>query len=529
MHKLPINNSFTNTLPEDPIQENFTRQVSDVAYSIATPLKFEKASLIHVSQLAEELGFDVQEIKEEEFLKLFTGQVLYPNTQSYAMAYAGHQFGNWAGQLGDGRAINLFEILEKDKRWAFQLKGAGPTPYSRRGDGLAVLRSSVREHLCSEAMHHLGVPTTRSLSLSLSGDQVLRDVMYDGHPDYEKGAIVCRVAPSFIRFGNFELAAAQGDNDLLKKLADYTLSTFFTDIKTTGKEAYLQLFQEVTDRTLEMILHWQRVGFVHGVMNTDNMSILGLTIDYGPYGWLEPYDHGWTPNTTDRQNKRYRYGAQPEIGLWNLLQLANALFPLVEDAVPLQKILDSYKINYQVQYLETMMNKLGIYHTHKDDRDLIQTLEENLHLHETDMTIFYRELSKIDHKTAQNDAFKIISIAFYHIDQLTEARKNSWIAWLESYVLRLELDVKMETGNALAFAKARTEKMNATNPKYVLRNYIAQLVIDEADKGDYQLLNDIYTMLQKPYEEQPEYDKWYALRPEWARDKVGCSMLSCSS
>jgi uncharacterized protein YdiU (UPF0061 family) len=529
MHKLPINNSFTNALPEDPIKENFTRQVTGAAYSQATPLTFKKASLIHVSKLAEELGFDKEEIESAEFLQLFTGQVLYPKTQSYAMAYAGHQFGNWAGQLGDGRAINLFEILQNDKRCAFQLKGAGPTPYSRRGDGLAVLRSSIREHLCSEAMHHLGVPTTRSLSLSLSGEEVLRDMMYDGNAVHEKGAIVCRVAPSFIRFGNFELAAAQGENELLKKLTDYTISTFYKDITTTGKEAYLQFFQQVTDRTLEMIMHWQRVGFVHGVMNTDNMSILGLTIDYGPYGWLEPYDHGWTPNTTDRQNKRYRYGAQPEIGLWNLLQLANALFPLIEDAAPLQEILDSYKTNYQVQYLETMMNKLGIYHTHKDDRDLIQQLEDILHLHETDMTIFYRELSKIDSKTDKIDAFKVISIAFYHLHQLSDAHRKEWQDWLESYIDRLIFDVEKNDGDYSAFAKARTQKMNATNPKYVLRNYIAQLVINEADKGEYSLLNEIYTMLQNPYDEQPEFEKWYALRPEWARSKVGCSMLSCSS
>ena len=529
MHKLHIDNSFINALPEDPIKENFTRQVTGAAYSQATPLKFEKASLIHVSEFAKELGFDQEEIESAEFLQLFTGQALYPKTQPYAMAYAGHQFSNWAGQLGDGRAINLFEILQNDKRWAFQLKGAGPTPYSRRGDGLAVLRSSIREHLCSEAMHHLGIPTTRSLSLSLSGEEVLRDVLYDGHPEYEKGAIVCRVAPSFIRFGNFELAAAQGENELLKKLTDYTISTFYKDITTSGKDAYINFFQAVTDRTLEMIMHWQRVGFVHGVMNTDNMSILGLTIDYGPYGWLEPYDHGWTPNTTDRQHKRYRYGAQPEIGLWNLLQLANALFPLIEDAAPLQEILDSYKTNYQVQYLETMMNKLGIYHTHKDDRDLIQQLEEILHLHETDMTIFYRELSKIDSKTALNDAFEVISIAFYHIDQITDKHRKKWLDWLTSYINRLVYDVEKNDGDHSAFAKARTQKMNATNPKYVLRNYIAQLVIDQADKGDYLLLNDIYTMLKKPYDEQPEFERWYALRPEWARSKVGCSMLSCSS
>ncbi len=529
MIDLEISNSFYNSLPKDSIEDNYTRQVNNAAYSLATPLSFPKSRLIHISDLATELGFTEKQIQSPEFLNLFTGQHPYPETKSYAMAYAGHQFGNWAGQLGDGRAINLFEIIHNKNRWAFQLKGAGPTPYSRSGDGLAVLRSSIREHLCSEAMHHLGIPTTRSLSLSLSGEEVLRDMLYDGNAAYEKGAIVCRVAPSFIRFGNFELAAATSDTDLLKNLADYTITTFFTDIKSTGKDAYLQFFKKVTDRTLEMIMHWQRVGFVHGVMNTDNMSILGLTIDYGPYGWLEPYDHGWTPNTTDSQFKRYRYGAQPEIGLWNLLQLANSLFPLIKDAAPLQDILDSYKTNYQVQYLELMMNKIGIYHAHNQDRDLIQSLEEHLHLHETDMTIFYRELSKIHIETSLDNAFAIISVAFYNRKHLSDLHKDAWIRWLKDYLARLQFDVEQSVIDNIAFAKARTKKMNAINPKYVLRNYISQLVIEDAEKGDYKLLNQIYTMLQNPYEEQPEYIKWYALRPEWARSKVGCSKLSCSS
>lgn len=529
MHKLHIHNSFTNALPEDSIKENFTRQVTGAAYSLAQPVTFKNAQLIHVSHFAKELGFDNEEINEEEFLKLFTGQVTYPKTAPYAMAYAGHQFGNWAGQLGDGRAINLFEILENDHRWAFQLKGAGPTPFSRRGDGFAVLRSSIREHLCSEAMHSLGVPTTRSLSLSLTGEQVLRDMLYDGNPDYEKGAVVCRVAPSFVRFGNFELAAAQGKNELLKRLTDYTITTFYKHIKTSGKDAYLQFFQEVTDRTLEMIIHWQRVGFVHGVMNTDNMSILGLTIDYGPYGWLEPYDHGWTPNTTDRQHKRYRYGAQAEMGLWNLLQLANALFELINDGPALEEILNNYKKNYQSQYLKMMCSKLGLTSTLETDGELIATLEHHLQLHETDMTLFFRELALIDKQMDAEKAFVTISMAFYDLENLSEPHQWSWLEWMESYLKRMQLEQELSGLDDNAFAKARTEKMNATNPKYVLRNYIAQLVIDDADKGNYKLLNEVYKMLQNPYTDQPEFDKYYDLRPEWARNKVGCSMLSCSS
>jgi len=286
--------------------------------------------------MSDELGFSNQDIQSNQFLEVMTGNSIIENSKPFAMCYAGHQFGNWAGQLGDGRAINLGEI----KNWALQLKGAGPTPYSRTADGLAVLRSSIREYLCSEAMHHLGVPTTRALSLSLTGDQVLRDVLYDGNPAYEKGAIVSRVAKTFLRFGNFELFAARNDLKNLKILADYTIKSHFSHLGNPCKEVYLKFFQEITNKTLEMIIHWQRVGFVHGVMNTDNMSILGLTIDYGPYGWLEGFDFGWTPNTTDKQHKRYRFGNQPTIGLWNLYQLANALYPLIDEATPLEEILE---------------------------------------------------------------------------------------------------------------------------------------------------------------------------------------------
>ncbi|GAK88937.1 selenoprotein O and cysteine-containing homologs [Nonlabens ulvanivorans] len=529
MHDIHINNSFTDALPQDPITKNYTRQVTGAAYSLAQPLVFKNAQVIHVSELAQELGFTDDEVQSLAFKNIVTGQEFPDGVAPYAMAYAGHQFGNWAGQLGDGRAINLFEMVHHSQRWALQLKGAGPTPYSRSGDGLAVLRSSIREHLCSEAMHHLGIPTTRSLSLSLSGNQVLRDMLYDGNAAHEKGAIVCRVAPSFIRFGNFEWAAAQGNPEYLKQLTDYTIKTFYSHITTTGKEAYLQFFKEVTASTLDTIIHWQRVGFVHGVMNTDNMSILGLTIDYGPYGWLEPYDHGWTPNTTDRQNKRYRYGAQPEIGLWNLLQLANALYELINDGPALEAILNDYKANYQSQYLTMMQSKLGLQTSQENDQELIATLEHHLQLHETDMTLFFRELALIEPQMDADKAFVTISMAFYDLENISEPHQWSWLEWLERYLQRLQLEQDALGMDGIAFAKAKQQQMNAINPKYVLRNYIAQLVIDDADKGDYTLLNEVYRMLQRPYDEQPEFDKWYDLRPDWARNKVGCSMLSCSS
>ena len=314
---------FYNRKPSRFNLENTRRQVEEAVFSYVNPKKTKEPKVIHASpEMATELNISEEDLKSEFFKNIVTGNDIYPNTKPFAMCYGGHQFGNWAGQLGDGRAINLFEVEHKDKNWKVQLKGAGETPYSRTADGLAVLRSSVREYLCAEAMFHLNVPTTRSLSLSLSGDDVLRDVLYDGNPAYEKGAIVSRISPSFLRFGNYEIFAARKDVKNLKALVNYTIKHHFPHLGEPSKESYINFFKEVSERTLEMIIHWQRVGFVHGVMNTDNMSILGLTIDFGPYGWLEGFDFGWTPNTTDRQHKRYRYGNQPNIGLWNLYQLS---------------------------------------------------------------------------------------------------------------------------------------------------------------------------------------------------------------
>ncbi|WNH08192.1 protein adenylyltransferase SelO [Thalassobellus suaedae] len=519
--KLNINDTFNKELPADPVLENSRRQVEKACFSFVTPKQTANPKLLHVSpEMLKHLGLSEQDSQSEIFLNVFTGNAVLPNTKPYAMCYAGHQFGNWAGQLGDGRAINLFEVQHDNKHWAIQLKGAGETPYSRTADGLAVLRSSIREYLCSEAMHHLGVPTTRALSLALSGDDVLRDVLYNGNPEYEKGAIVCRTAPSFLRFGSYEIFAAKQDITTLKTLVDYTIKHFFSHLGTPSKETYLAFFKEVTKRTLDMIVHWQRVGFVHGVMNTDNMSILGLTIDYGPYGWLEGFDYGWTPNTTDRQHKRYRYGNQPNIGLWNLYKLANALFPLIEDVEALESILDQYKIDFEANSLKMMRSKLGLEAEDVFDTSLIQNLEDNLLLIETDMTIFFRKLS--DFSTEKpSEGLKIIHDAFYSIDELSDDIKEKWNAWFQRYSERLAQE---ETTS-----EKRKEIMNAVNPKYVLRNYMAQLAIDDAEKGNYELIDELFQLLKQPYAEQPENEKWFAKRPEWARHKVGCSMLSCSS
>jgi serine/tyrosine/threonine adenylyltransferase len=515
--KLNLRDTFNKALPADPVRENYVRQVPNAGFSYVTPKTPGAPSLVHASsQMLKAIGLTEKDAESEEFLKIFSGAAVYPGTEPYAMCYGGHQFGHWAGQLGDGRAINLFEVNHKNQQWALQLKGAGKTPYSRGADGLAVLRSSIREYLCSEAMFHLGVPTTRALSLVLTGDEVVRDMFYDGNPELEKGAIVCRVAPTFVRFGNFQIFTWRQDLENLKKLTDYTIENFYPHLGEPNRETYLALFREVTEKTLDLMIHWERVGFVHGVMNTDNMSILGLTIDYGPYGWLEDYDPNWTPNTTDAGQRRYRYGNQASIGLWNLLQLGNALYPLIEEAAPLEAILDKYQTDYLPKHIRMMSDKLGLKKT--GETDFIVELENLLYQSEMDMTLFFRRLSRFD-ENAPDEFWTQIEESSY--SATFEKFKPQWTDFLSKYA---------ETLIAESSEKAeRTARMNLVNPKYVLRNYMAQLAIDAADAGDYSIVDELFKLLLKSYDEQPEAEKWFAKRPDWAKEKAGCSMLSCSS
>jgi uncharacterized protein YdiU (UPF0061 family) len=483
----------------------------------------------YAREVADLLGLSAAACESDAFAQVFTGNRLLPGMQPFAMCYGGHQFGNWAGQLGDGRAINLGEVIGRDdRRWTLQLKGAGPTPYSRAADGLAVLRSSVREFLCSEAMFHLGVPTTRALSLTLTGEAVERDMFYDGHPKEEPGAVVCRVAPSFLRFGNFQIFAARDELDILKQLTDYTLRTDFPHLGEPSPAVYLRWFEEVCRLTATMIVHWMRVGFVHGVMNTDNMSILGLTIDYGPYGWLDNYDPDWTPNTTDAAGRRYRFGHQPAIAQWNLAQLANAIYPLIGQVEPLQAALDGYTQFYREGWQQMMAAKLGLQRFDSDtDEALIAELLAILPLAETDMTIFFRRLARLDATqsslaSAEDDVLlDPLMDAYYDPAQLKPVLRSRIVGWLRRYLQRAAGEnVDHET---------RRQRMNAINPKYVLRNYMAQLAIDKAEQGDFAMIHDLLELLRHPYNSQPDKAAYAARRPDWARNRPGCSMLSCSS
>jgi uncharacterized protein YdiU (UPF0061 family) len=527
---LTFDNRFFDELPADPETRNFPRQVPGAYYSHVTPAKVKQPKLVaHSKEMAALLDLPAQVCESDDFAQVFAGNRLAAGMEPFATCYGGHQFGHWAGQLGDGRAINLGDVINrKSERWALQLKGAGLTPYSRTADGLAVLRSSVREFLCSEAMHHLGVPTTRALSLVLTGEQVIRDMFYNGNPKAEPGAIVCRVAPSFIRFGHFQLPSARGELDLLKKLADYTINTHFPHLGKPSPDTYLAWFAEVCHTTAEMIVHWQRVGFVHGVMNTDNMSILGQTIDYGPYGWLENYDPDWTPNTTDKGERRYRFGNQPGIAFWNLAQFANAIYPLIRKAESLQQILHTAWDDLEQNMQQMLSEKLGLSaFDSRQDEDLHSELLALLQAVETDMTIFFRQLADVKLGQSNLDDSDIerlimpLNNAYYRQEQITPDYKMRLFEWLKRYNQRII--------NANLSQQTRKERMDRVNPKYVLRNYMAQLAIDKAEQGDFVMINELLDVLLQPYNEQPEHQHYFAKRPDWARQRAGCSMLSCSS
>ena len=503
VEQLEYSDDFVRALPGDPRGDNQRRQVHRAAYSRVAPTAVPAPELlVLVPEVAALVGLE----PSPELVQVLAGNRVVPGMAPYAACYGGHQFGTWAGQLGDGRAITLGEVTHAGETFELQLKGAGPTPYSRTADGRAVLRSSLRELVCSEAMHHLGVPTTRALSLVTTGQPVMRDMLYDGNPADEPGAVVCRVAPSFLRFGSFELPTSRDDTATLQALVEFTISKFYPGMSVT------EMFAEVAARTAWMVCEWMRVGFVHGVMNTDNMSILGLTIDYGPYGWLEPFDLTWTPNTTDVQHRRYRFGNQPTIAHWNLAQLAKALRPLCPDPAPLGRVIDQWPKQFSELYRGTMLRKLGLSgrgDTLAEDDDLLTTLGELMTTLEVDYTLFFRRLAQPE----------LITEACY--GEVTPVERAMLDGWLARYLARA-------TFEGLTPAE-RAARICEVNPIYVPRNYLVQEVIDATARGDRSQLLALFDVLRDPYTERAGLAHYAGKRPEWARHKVGCSMLSCSS
>ncbi len=518
---------FVRSLPADPQTSNDVRQVRGAAYSRVTPTPVAQPTMLAwVPEVAALLGLG--DMPTAEWTQVLGGNLVLDGMKPFAACYGGHQFGNWAGQLGDGRAITLGEVIGPDeRRFELQLKGPGPTPYSRRADGRAVLRSSLRELVCSEAMFHLGVPTTRALSLVSTGERVVRDLLYDGNARPEPGAITARVAPSFIRFGTFELPSSRGDLPLLQRLIDFTITTYFPELGPPSKDTTLRWFAEVVRRTAFLMTEWQRVGFVHGVMNTDNMSVLGLTIDYGPYGWLEGFDPEWTPNTTDLPGRRYAFGEQLAIAQWNLLCLANALLPVIGEPGPLEEVLNEYGTVAGTAQLAMMRRKLGLAAAEGADgadRQLLGQVFQVLTTTETDMTLFFRALASVTPalKDGPDDALvATVAHAFYAPHEVVGDVLAGFASWLRRYLARVESD-------ALS-PEQRTALMNGANPLYVPRNHLAQTVISAAEQGDLSLLHDWLKVLKAPYTEQPGQERWAGKRPEWARHQPGSSMLSCSS
>ncbi|PWZ03973.1 UPF0061 protein [Zea mays] len=464
----------------------------------------------------------------------------------YAQCYGGHQFGVWAGQLGDGRAIALGEVVNsRGERWELQLKGCGKTPYSRFADGLAVLRSSIREFLCSEAMHGLGIPTTRALCVVETGKSVVRDMFYEhsgfislndsllhvfllfdactggnvllGNAKEEPGAIVCRVAPSFLRFGSYQIHASRGKEDIeiVRRLADYTIHHHFPHLENMKKSEAWAV--EVAERTAYLIARWQGVGFTHGVLNTDNMSVLGLTIDYGPFGFLDAFDPSYTPNTTDLPGKRYCFANQPDVGLWNIAQFTGPLSSaelISQDEA--NYVMERYGTKFMDEYQSIMTKKLGLT---KYNKQLISKLLSNMAVDKVDYTNFFRLLSNVnaDPGIPENELLVPLKAALLDIGK---ERKEAWISWVQTYIEEL-----VESGVP---DEERKAAMNSVNPKYILRNYLCQSAIDAAEQGDYEEVRRVLRVMQNPYDEQPGMEKYARLPPAWAY-RPGVCMLSCSS
>jgi uncharacterized protein YdiU (UPF0061 family) len=464
---------------------------------IPTPLK-EPYLVAICEPLVRSIGLDPN-IIDSEFCKVFTGNKLIANSQPLAAVYSGHQFGVWAGQLGDGRAILLGDVANSanGSRLEIQLKGSGMTPYSRMGDGRAVLRSSIREFLCSEAMDGLGIPTSRALCITGSDQYVMRE-------EPETTAVVTRLAPSFIRFGSFEHWYYNNRPEELKTLADFVIENYFPELRTFANP-YKALLTEVTKRTAELMAYWQSVGFMHGVMNTDNMSILGLTLDYGPFGFMESFDPKHICNHTDQQG-RYSYQMQPTIGQWNCHALGQALLPLIGNVDDTQEALHEYKTQYDEKYEQLMHRKLGLFENIAGDRDLIDSLFAVMQENASDFTLTFRQLSHI----LRDDDSQDSRIRDMFVDR--SAIDN----WLIIYRARLCREQSDDT--------RRQQTMLSANPKYVLRNYLAQIAISKAQDKDFSEINKLLQILQHPYDEQLEHESYAGLPPNWASKlEVSCS------
>ena len=474
-------------------------------YTRLRPTPLENSYLISLNPAAAELlDLAPTEALRPEFTRYLAGLAPWPGSEPLAAVYAGHQFGNYVPQLGDGRAILLGEVLNgRGERWEVQLKGAGLTPYSRSGDGRAVLRSTIREYLCSEAMHGLGIPTTRALCMFGSDEEVYRESI-------ETGALLVRLAPSHVRFGSFELFYYRDRHEPLRQLADYVIDHHYPQLRE-HEQPYRALFEQVLQRTAALIAQWQQVGFAHGVMNTDNMSILGITLDYGPFGFLDDFDPGYICNHSDYAG-RYAFDQQPQVGRWNLSRLGQAMLPLFDERLEAgaewaNAALGDYRSVFNEQYQMRMHAKLGLRDTRQEDAALLRRLLDLLAENHVDYTNFFRALGRFDSAAdARNSELRDMFID-----------RPAFDAWTVDYRTRLLAEQSNDD--------ARRRAMERTNPKFILRNYLAQQAIADAERGDYTEIEHLLQLLQNPFDEHHGQERYTAPPPDWGRQLA----ISCSS
>ncbi|XP_014396175.1 PREDICTED: UPF0061 protein ETA_18310-like isoform X4 [Myotis brandtii] len=509
----------TAVLPVDPVKENYIRKVKNCVFSIAFPTPFKsRVHLVAVSKevLEDILDLDLSVSETDDFIQLVSGKKIVFGSIPLAHRYGGHQFGIWADQLGDGRAHLIGIYMNRlGEKWELQLKGSGKTPYSRNGDGRAVLRSSVREFLCSEAMYYLGIPTSRAASLVVSDDEVWRDQFYNGNIVKERGAVVLRVAKSWFRIGSLEILSHYGELDLLRTLLDFIIQEHFPSLDIKDPNRYVEFFSIVVSETAQLIALWMSVGFAHGVCNTDNFSLLSITIDYGPFGFMEAYNPDFVPNTSDDE-RRYKIGNQANIGMFNLNKLLQALNPLLD---PRQKqlaaqILEGYPVLYYTRFRELFKAKLGLLGERKGDDDLIAFLLHLMENTEADFTMTFRQLSEITQSQLQE---LNIPQQFWALKMIS--KHELFPAWVSQYLLRLKSNMNDSDSE-------RRKRMMTINPRYVLKNWMAESAVQKAERNDFSEVYLLQQVLQHPFQKHSAAEKagYSSPTPAWARDlRVSCS------
>jgi len=482
------------TLTELHFDNRFAR-LGDAFSTAVEPQPLVEPRLVVVSEAALALlDLDPAQAQEPLFTELFSGHKIWATAEPRAMVYSGHQFGSYNPQLGDGRGLLLGEVVNAaGEHWDLHLKGAGKTPYSRMGDGRAVLRSSIREFLASEHLHALGIPSSRALCVTASATPVYRERQ-------ERGAMLLRLAPSHLRFGHFEFFYYTRQHAELKQLLDYSLEAHFAPLREQP-EPYLALFREVLERTAALVARWQAYGFCHGVMNTDNMSLLGITLDFGPYAFLDDFDARFICNHSDDRG-RYSFENQVPIAHWNLAALAQALTPFVE-VTRLRETMELFLPLYEAEWLDLMRRRLGFARAEADDERLVRRLLQLMQDSAVDYTRFFRELGD--------------SPAPQAVQRLREDFVDlaGFDAWAADYCARSARD---------AAETDRQARMRAVNPKYILRNYLAQQVIEAAENGDYGPVRELHAVLGRPFDEQPGMQRYAERPPEWGKHlEISCS------